>query len=143
MNTRYEIDFYGWTQEQARLLRDGQLSELDTQNLLEELESMGGSERRELESRLEILFMHLLKWQYQPARRGKSWQLTINEQRRRIGRRLNRNPSLKNQLEEIIADAYDEARYSAERETGLYLSTFPDTCPWDFEQAMNSTFYPD
>ncbi|EAA2984954.1 DUF29 domain-containing protein, partial [Salmonella enterica subsp. diarizonae] len=109
----------------------------------EELESMGGSERRELESRLEILFMHLLKWQYQPARRGKSWQLTINEQRRRIGRRLNRNPSLKNQLEEIIADAYDEARYSAERETGLYLSTFPDTCPWDFEQAMNSTFYPD
>ncbi|WP_366547921.1 DUF29 domain-containing protein, partial [Salmonella enterica] len=140
---RYEIDFYGWTQEQARLLRDGQLSELDTQNLLEELESMGGSERRELESRLEILFMHLLKWQYQPARRGKSWQLTINEQRRRIGRRLNRNPSLKNQLEEIIADAYDEARYSAERETGLYLSTFPDTCPWDFEQAMNSTFYPD
>ncbi|EOA7421617.1 DUF29 domain-containing protein [Salmonella enterica subsp. enterica serovar Newport] len=143
MNTRYETDFYGWTQEQARLLRDGQLSELDTQNLLEELESMGGSERRELESRLEILFMHLLKWQYQPARRGKSWQLTINEQRRRIVRRLNRNPSLKNQLEEIIADAYDEARYSAERETGLYLSTFPDTCPWDFEQAMNSTFYPD
>ncbi|EEQ0472980.1 DUF29 domain-containing protein [Salmonella enterica] len=143
MRTRYETDFYGWTQEQARLLRSGQLSELDTQNLLEELESMGGSERRELESRLEILFMHLLKWQFQPARRGKSWQLTINEQRRRITRRLNRNPSLKNQLEEIIADAYDEARYSAERETGLYLSTFPDSCPWDFELTMNSTFYPD
>lgn len=143
MSANYNSDFYGWTQEQADLLRAGRIAELDIPNLLEEIESMGGSERRELENRLEILFIHLLKWQHQPARRGNSWRLTINEQRRRIARRLNRSPSLKNQLDDILADAYDESRYGAERETGLALDTFPAACPWRFEQALSSDFWPE
>ena len=77
----YEQDFYGWTQEQAALLRGGQLHALDIANLIEEIEAMGRSEKRELQSRLMVLLVHLLKWKYQPARRGRSWQLTIEGQR--------------------------------------------------------------
>lgn len=142
MTTRYDSDFYGWTQEQAGLLRSGNLHLLDTRNLLEEIESMGNSERRELESRLEVLFQHLLKWQYQPSHRGCSLQLTIAEQRRKIVRRLSRNPSLKNELGELMADAYGDAILSASRETGLEAQTFPADCPWDYEQLTDSQFYP-
>ncbi|WP_350312526.1 DUF29 domain-containing protein [Dickeya fangzhongdai] len=142
MTIRYDNDFYGWTQEQASLLRSGRLAELDVHNLLEEIEAMGRSERRELESRLQVLFMHLLKWEYQPSHRGKSWQLTIEEQRRKAMRVLSENPSLKSRLQDIIADAYGDAVIGAERETGLNRGLFPTNCPWSFEQAVNPDFYP-
>ncbi|WP_263064712.1 DUF29 domain-containing protein [Dickeya dadantii] len=143
MTIRYDNDFYGWTQEQANLLRSGRLAELDIHNLLEEIEAMGRSERRELESRLQVLFMHLLKWEYQPSHRGKSWQLTIEEQRRKATRVLSENPSLKSRLQDIIADAYGDAVIGAERETGLNRGLFPANCPWSFEQAVNPDFYPE
>uniref|UniRef100_UPI00058807A4 DUF29 domain-containing protein n=1 Tax=Candidatus Regiella insecticola TaxID=138073 RepID=UPI00058807A4 len=77
MAAHYHNDFYGWTQEQADLLRSSNLSQLDTQNLLEEIEGVGNSQRNELESRLEVLFIHLLKWLFQPSHRGRRWRLTI------------------------------------------------------------------
>lgn len=77
----YENDFYGWTQQQAALLKAGRLNDLDIVNLIEEIETMGRSEKRELQSRLMVLLVHLLKWKYQPARRGRSWLLTIKGQR--------------------------------------------------------------
>lgn len=143
MNTRYETDFYGWTQEQARLLRSGQLAELDTQNLLEEIEAMGTSAENELESRLEVLFIHLLKWKFQSERQGRSWKLTIEEQRRKIERRLKKSPSLKHKLPDILEDAYGDAVISAERETNIRRNVFPDNCPWTFEQLMNPDYYPE
>ncbi|WP_409161615.1 DUF29 domain-containing protein [Pectobacterium sp. B2J-2] len=143
MTTRYDSDFYGWTQEQANLLRAGRITELDTQNLLEEIEAMGRSERRELESRLEKLFMHLLKWQYQSERQSRSWRLTIEEQRRKAVRVIADNPSLKNKLAEIVEDAYGDAVISAERETNIRRTVFPAQCPWTFEQAVNPDFYPE
>ena len=69
----YDQDFYAWTNEQAALLRAGRLSEADVEHIAEEIENMGKSEKRELVSRLRVLLLHLLKWQYQPTRRGKSW----------------------------------------------------------------------
>ncbi len=143
MRTRYETDFYGWTQEQAGLLRSGQLSELDTQNLLEEIEAMGTSAENELESRLEVLFIHLLKWKFQSERQGRSWKLTIEEQRRKIERRLKKSPSLKHKLPDILEDAYGDAIIGAERETNIKRNVFPDNCPWTFEQIINPDFYPD
>ena len=138
MTAHYDSDFYGWTQEPADLLRSGRLTELDTQNLLEEIEAMGRSAENELESRLQVLFMHLLKWDYQPSRRGKSWQLTIEEQRRKIDRRLSKSPSLKHKLPDIIDDAYGDAVIAAERETGLERSVFPSACPWSLEEALSN-----
>lgn len=139
----HETDFYGWTQQQVELLRKGKLSEVDVMNLIEEIEDMGGSEKRELESRLGVLFMHLLKWRYQPTHRGHSWRLTIAEQRSKIARRLRKSPSLKSSLEEIAADAYSDSRYGASRETALALDVFPDICPWTLAQALDGDYLPD
>lgn len=143
MGTLYDNDFYGWTQEQADLLRSGHLSELDTQNLLEEIEAMGRSERRELESRLRVLFMHLLKWQYQSERQSRSWKLTIEEQRLQVAELLAENPSLRNRLPGLTESAWRLAIIAAERETNIRRSVFPTTCPWTFEQVMDPEFWPE
>lgn len=143
MTTLYDDDFYGWSQEQANLLRTKRFNELDAENLLEEIEAMGRSERRELESRLEKLLSHLLKWQYQPSRRGKSWLLTIKEQRRKFVDCLNENPSLRNKKEKRLIIVYQYARLSAEKETNLSESVFPDQCPWTFDQIMDNEFFPE
>ncbi|MFN1150170.1 DUF29 domain-containing protein, partial [Serratia liquefaciens] len=112
MTTRYDSDFYGWTQEQADLIRAGNFEQLDADNLLEEIESMGRSERRELESRLEKLLAHMLKWRYQDSRRGKSWLLTIKEQRRKFADCLDENPSLKSRLDDCLVKVYRYAKIS-------------------------------
>jgi len=140
----HEQDFYAWTQQQTALLKSGELAKLDIHYLIEELESMGASEKRELTSRLEILLMHLLKWQYQPALQSRSWFLTIEEQRLQLEDHLQENPSLKNAdfLQTCIDKAYRRALVQAEKETGLARSTFPATCPYRFEQITDSTFYP-
>jgi len=140
--TIYERDFYAWTQIQATLLREQQFTQLDLDHLIEEIESMGRSERRQLLSRLEILLMHLLKWQHQSELRGRSWELTIVEQRRRIAKLLSANPSLHNQLPDLLPEAYDDATFGAMRETGLPQATFPALCPWTMEEVLGDGWLP-
>jgi hypothetical protein len=137
-------DFYAWTQQQAQFLKSGQFSKLDVEHLVEELESMSATEKRELISRLEVLLMHLLKWQFQPAFQGRSWLLTIEEQRLQLDDHLQENPSLKNPefLQLSIDKAYRRALVKAEKETGLARKTFPQICPYSFEQIMDIDFYP-
>jgi len=139
----YDIDFYGWTQDQAQALRSGRLVDLDIQNLIEEIEAMGRSEKRALESRLTVLLAHLLKWQYQPSRRGKSWQLTCEGQRINFENVLDDNPSLKAQLDSVLTRAYAKARIEAAKETGLDKDVFPLICPWDLQQIRDNAYYPD
>ncbi|BAZ87336.1 hypothetical protein NIES806_35580 [Dolichospermum compactum NIES-806] len=66
MNTLYNSDFYGWAKTQAQLLREEKWETLDKLNLIEEIETLGRQERRELTNLLALLLGHLLKWQYQP-----------------------------------------------------------------------------
>jgi len=139
----YETDFYGWIQSQAGVLRSGNFASLDLENLIEEIESMGKSQHRALESRLEVLAMHLLKWQFQPERRGTSWELTIEDQRDRIAKLLKENPSLKSRVQEAFEEVYRFAVREAARETEIKKSTFPALCPWTFEQAMDPDFWPE
>lgn len=139
----YEKDFYGWTQEQARLLAAGRFAELDLANLAGEIEDMGSSELREIESRFTRLFSHLLKWKFQPSHRGVSWELTLKEQRSRIAKRLKKSPGLKPHLQEVTEDAYEYARIEAAKETGLALSIFPESMPWTIEQATADNFLPE
>jgi hypothetical protein len=141
--TLYDRDFYAWANEQARLIRAGLLSDLDIENLAEEIESMGRSEKRELDSRLQVLIMHLLKWQFQPPGRGTSWRLTIEEQRRRLAKHLVANPSLKAELRDAIQSAHDIAVVGAARETMIELELFPNVCPWTFDQIAGAEFWPD
>ncbi len=144
MNTQnYREDFHAWALQNAQLLREGRLEDIDIANIAEELEDMGGSKERELESRLGVLLAHLLKWVYQPERRGNSWQATIEEQRRRIERLLRKNPSLKSKLDECFCDAYGDARLIAVRETGLNKNLFPSICPFTLEQSLDDTYWPE
>ncbi|TXL04143.1 DUF29 domain-containing protein [Methylococcaceae bacterium CS1] len=143
MMINYNTDFYGWTQEQAALLKAGRLSDLDIDNLLEEVETMGRSEKRELDSRLTVLLIHLLKWQYQPVRRGRSGQLTIEGQRINFSETLEENPSLEPQLDTILKKAYAKSIIKASQETALDKQTFPSVCPWTYSQILDDNFYPD
>ncbi|MDG5495203.1 DUF29 domain-containing protein [Niveispirillum sp. BGYR6] len=140
--TLYDHDFYAWANEQAALLRAGKLDVADIAHIAEEIESMGKTEKRELISRLVVLLLHLLKWQYQPERRGASWEATIRNQRLDIEEHLADNPSLKAKLPEAIQAAYERARNSATAETGLARSTFPTACPWGFDAIINAEFWP-
>jgi len=140
--TLYDQDFYAWANQQAQLLRAGKLSEADIEHIAAEIDSMGKTEKRELTNRLSVLLLHLLKWQYQPARRGASWEVTIRNQRRALARHLADNPSLKPKVGEATADAYGDARGEAYAETGLSEETFPATCPWSVAQVMDPDYWP-
>lgn len=139
----YELDFHAWTQEQAAKLKSGRLAELDIDHLTEELESMGATERREIINRLTVLITHLLKWQFQPARRGNSWRLTIEIQRNDVEQVLDQNPSLRPRLTEFFDKAYKNGVLKAAEETGLGKRQFPATSPFTVEQALDAEFWPD
>lgn len=138
----HDQDFYAWTQQQAGLIRAGRVSELDLEHLLEEVESMGASERSQLQSRLKILIGHLLKWQYQPAFRSRSWTATIKEQRLSVMELLDDNPSLRNVLDERIHKAYPQGVLLAVKETDIDERKFPSSCPYGLEQILDLGFYP-
>lgn len=139
----YQRDFHAWTGEQARLLQAGRFQDLDLTHLIEELESMGASERRQLQQRLKVLLAHLLKWQYQPEYRSRSWRATIKEQRLSLLDLLDDNPSLKTILEARVEKAYPMAVLLAVRETDLEEATFPAACPYSLEQLLQLEDYPE
>lgn len=142
-NTLYDQDFFAWANEQVRLLRAGHLAEADIEHIAEEIESMGRAEKRELVSRLTVLLLHLLKWQFQPNLRGSSREATIAVQRDDLADHLADNPSLMAQVEEAMANAHRKAVIMATGETGLDRSTFPAICAWSFQQVMDPEFWPD
>jgi len=143
MSTHYEQDFFAWTHEQAASLRAGDWSRIDIEHLVEEIEGMGRSEKRALESRLAVLLQHLLKWGVHAERRGASWQLTIDVQRDAINDLLHDNPSLRSGLDDVLAHAYTKAKRYSATETGLPLARFPDTCPWACAQVLANDFLPE
>lgn len=138
----YEEDFALWSAEQAALLRAGKFDRVDVENVAEEIESLGRSQESEIESRLEVLMMHLLKWERQPEHRSRSWASTIRDQRRKIQRLLDDSPSLKPFPGEVFAEEYPQAREKASEETTIYLELFPITCPYTIEQILDPGFLP-
>jgi hypothetical protein len=148
MNTQpqnlYEQDFYAWTLETASALKAKSYDAVDVEHLIEEIECMGASERSQLQNRLEVLIMHLLKLQYQSGYIGKrSWILTIKEQRKRIKRLLQKMPSLKACVQDEAIEAYDYATIRAAKETGITESVFPAQMPYTLEQILDDNFYPE
>ena len=138
----YEEDFFAWTQNQARLLREGELSSVDAENMAEEIESMGLSDRREIRSRLIVLLAHLLKYAFQPTGRSTSWSGTLREQRRQLDLVLADLPSLRPFIITVIAELYRKARVDAAEETGLPEETLPAECPFSVEQILSENFLP-
>ena len=138
----YQTDFYVWTIAQAKCLKDGTWDCLDISNLVEEIESLGKQQRQELMNRLGILLGHLLKWEFQPSHRSKSWFATIREQRRRIGDLLEESPSLKPYLPEVLEKAYQDGVDLAVRETSLNYKDFSQECLYSLEQVLEFSFFP-
>lgn len=136
MTKLYDRDFVAWTRDQADALRRRSTNELDWENLVEEVESLGRQQQNELRSHLVVLLTHLLKWRSQPERRSRSWTFTILEQRREAERMVRQNPSLKPELNEILADAYRIARLRAAKETRLTIKRFPKEGSFTWDQAM-------
>jgi hypothetical protein len=138
----YDEDFALWSAEQAQLIRDGKLDRVDLENVAEEIESLGRSDRHQIRSRIEVLVMHLLKWERQPEYRSRSWASTIRDQRHKLKRLTDESPSLRSFPAEVLADEYPRARELASEETTIYLKLFPKTCPYTIEQILDSDFLP-
>jgi len=132
----YDLDFNLWAKEQALALREGRFGDLDLEHLTEEVEDLGGPDRRELKNRTTILMMHILKWQYQPSRRSSGWYDTISEQRESLEDLLADRPSLKPTVEEVTVDNYGRAVKLAMKQTHLKRDAFPPECPYSFEDLF-------
>ena len=139
----YDRDYCLWIETMMQLLREGKFSEIDIPNLLEELDDMSGSQRDALESNLEIILMHLLKYLCQPQLRSRSWVLTIFEHRNRLKKAFRRSPSLQKHYQEIFPECYQTAKKMASITTGRLLSDFPEISPFSQEQILNIDYLPD
>ena len=132
----YETDFYQWTRDQLKILKNGEFNNLDIGHMIEEIESLGNSEKNAIESHLIILLLHLLKIKYQPTMYCKSWENSVENAKFRIKRLVEKNPSLRTKVSEFLADAYFSARLQASSETGLETKLFPKKCPWTIEELF-------
>ena len=139
----YDTDYSLWLEKTAQLLRNGQINELDLPNLAEEIEDMGKREKRAVENNVEILLMHLLKYQYQPEKRSNSWKYTIFEHRDRLEKAFRDSPSLKPYSQEIFEQCYSKARQRAAIETGIEIDIFPVESPFTVEQTLNPNYLPE
>jgi hypothetical protein len=142
-NSLYESDFFTWTQQQARLLRERRFDDLDLDNLVDEVESVGSSEKREIRSRLVVLIGHLLKWKFQPGGRAPSWIETLFEQRQQLNDIIDNSPSLRSYTRQQISRAYRGARLLASKETGIAFGVFPAECPFDEKAVLDLEFFPE
>src|ERR1043166_9459770 len=138
----YDHDYHAWLTRQAALLAQQRFGEIDLDNLIDEIQALARSEKREIENRLNVLLVHLLKWAHQPAQRSGGWASTIIEQRARLLKRLQESPSLRGYPAEVLDEEYAIAREKAAAETGLRAATFPKTCPYPIDQVLDPDFLP-
>jgi len=141
----YNRDFVAWSDEQALLLEQERFSELDLIHLIEEVRDLGRRERDAIESQLERLLLHILKWQYQPKLKSCSWEISIKDARRQIKKLCRKYPVLIKHIhkEDVFDECYLDAREAATDETGLPKKTFPLECSYSLDQVLNSSFFPE
>ena len=139
----YDTDFFEWTQTTAEMIRQGRLAEVDLEHVAEEIEAMGRRDRREVRSRLIMLIMHLLKWEFQPELRTTSWRSTIDEQRMQIQFIIQDSPSLRRLPSDELAASYKRGVERAIEETGLEADRFPSSCPYTAEQILETDLLPE
>jgi hypothetical protein len=145
MSIRYEDDVAAWAERQVALLRARRWDLLDVERIAEEIEDMNISHRHQLAHRMTRLLGHLLKWRYQPNRRGASWECTIRNQRDRIAKLLHRMPSLRRLFssEEWLAEVWGDALDLAVHEAHLELADLPAAMPWSVEQVLSQDYLPE
>lgn len=134
--TSYDKDFFKWTRSQVSLLKKGQIDKIDVANLIEEIESLGKSDKRSLNSHLINLLMHMLKLKYQKREDTSSWETSISNARLEIELLLEDSPSLKNALKTSFNHCYELARKKAAVETKMDIKKFPIECPWELKEVL-------
>ena len=139
---RYDDDFVLWSQEQARLLREGRFDHLDLAHVVEAVEALGHGQREAIEHRMVVLLAQLLKWKYQPGQRSANWRAIIGEQRLHIAGSIQKSPSLRGCPAEFFESCYPSGRLRAAEETGIDLMLFPDTAPFTLAEALDKSFLP-
>lgn len=143
--TLYEQDFYLWIQTTLQLLKERKLDRLDVKNLIEEIDSIGRSEKKELKTRLIVLIEHLLKlkyWTEEKDYNARGWRNTVVEQRRQITYTLEDSPSLKPVLNDVFLDCYEDARNDTLRKYQLPSKIFPEESPFSLVEVLNADFIP-
>ncbi|CCQ63979.1 DUF29 domain-containing protein [Crocosphaera watsonii] len=136
----YDTDYYLWLQQTAKSLASRDFTTLDLDNLLDEIESLGKREKKAIKSKLRIVILHLLKWNYQVNKRSQSWIYSIAEHRQRLYDDFETSPSLKRYCQDIFLQVYQEGRKLAAKETGLSLNHFPETCPFSLENILDENW---
>jgi hypothetical protein len=139
----YDADFRAWSKDQAARLHELRPNSIDWENIAQEIEGLGGSQRREIRSRLIVLLMRLLKWAYQPDQRSNSWRASIVGAREEILSELSESPSLKRYPGEVLARQYEIARLDASGQTQLSLDAFPEACPFTVDKILDPDFWPE
>ena len=133
----YESDYLLWIQETIAKLENRDFENLDLENLIEEIEDLGRSQRKELESRLATLLAHLLKRMYvNMPDCFNGWENTIREQRLQIEVLLNNYPSLKSYWDGHFSDAWRFALKHTRKEYQSKGFTFPNE--WELGRDINS-----
>lgn len=142
-NASYETDYYAWTADQAERLRQTRPGNIDWENVAEEVESLGRSDKRAIGSDLKVLLEHLIKWRFQPEKRTSSWSDSIEEHRDRILRIIEDSPSLAATPQDILPKEYVRARRKSLRDTKLPAKKVPESSPFTVKQVLDPEFFPD
>ena len=139
----YDGDFHRWTAEQAHELRQRRAAGIDWENVAEEIESLGRSDKRSIESNLSVILVHLLKWQQQSGKRNASWEVSLAEHRTRLRKLTGESPSLRDYPAKMLDEEYALARLKAAAETGIPKEDFPEACPFTIAEVLDLNFLPD
>jgi hypothetical protein len=139
--TTYDQDFALWLEENIALLKAKNYNSVDWVNLIEEVEGLTRSDKRELENRLITLFEHALKRRYIPlpdCYRG--WELTLIRTQRKLTQILRDSPSLRNYFTSLIEECYQNALKNIRVE---YDAILPDHLPFgeDIDQLLLEEFW--
>lgn len=143
MSDLYENDFYGWSRYQAEVLKNREIDKIDWENIIEEIESLGRNEKHRLFSNLKKIYVHLLKWIYQPERRSREWKNYIETHRDNFWQILNGNPTLNHNLSKHVNYAYFYARKEAARQTGINIRLLPEMMPFSYENSVQEEWFPE
>jgi hypothetical protein len=141
VKTLYDSDFVVWIEETVKQLKSGDFSQVDLENLIEEVESLGKKDKRELENSLMTLFEHALKRCYVPLPECyRGWENTLKRTQKELKKILRDSPSLKNYFYEVFVDCYRDGVDNIRDE---YDVIFPDDCPFanKIDDLLNREFW--
>ncbi|MDJ0582169.1 DUF29 domain-containing protein [Crocosphaera sp.] len=143
LKTLYEIDPDQWREETIKILKENRLNELDLENLIEELEDLGRSEKNAVESVLEQVIRHLLLLQYwsQEYQYNQShWKAEITGFRTQLKRKLTTN--LQNYLLKELPSLYEDALAYVNQKTNFEVE-FPPESPYSLTELLNINYFPE